>query len=137
MPGPGPFELGFAGLAVPLCYAVRGTAGFGGQAFAVPLLALVLPLPVVVSAIVVLTTLASLGHWRDRARIAWREIARLLPFTAAGIVIGLTALDRLDLVVLTRAFGIFVLAYAGFALVMAARPVAAGRMPVALTRAVL
>lgn len=120
----GAFELVFAALVLVVAYAVRGTAGFGGQAVAVPLLALVLPLPVMVSAVVVLTALASLGHWlRDWNRIEWREIARLLPWTAIGVLTGLYLLELVDVHVLTRAFGAFVILYACFALATATRPV--------------
>jgi hypothetical protein len=120
----GALELVFAAFVLVVAYAVRGTAGFGGQAVAVPLLALVLPLPVMVSAVVVLTALASLGHWlRDWARIEWREIARLLPWTAMGVLAGLYLLEQVDVRVLTRAFGVFVILYACFALATAARPV--------------
>ena len=120
----GALELAFAALVLVVAYAVRGTAGFGGQAVAVPLLALVLPLPVMVSAVVVLTALASLGHWlRDWGRIDWREIARLLPYTVLGILAGLYLLEQVDVRVLTRAFGGFVILYACFALATATRPV--------------
>jgi uncharacterized membrane protein YfcA len=119
----GPLELVFAAFVLVVAYAVRGTAGFGGQAVAVPLLALVLPLPVMVSAVVVLTALASFGNWRDRGRIDWREIGRLLPYTIAGVLAGLILLDRVDVAILTRAFGVFVLLYGCFALATASRPV--------------
>ena len=68
----GALELAFVALVVVAAYAVRGTAGFGGQAIAVPLLALVLPLHAVVPAVTALTVLASITHWhRDWKKIAW------------------------------------------------------------------
>lgn len=137
MAGLGTLELVFAALVLVVAYAVRGTAGFGGQAVAVPLLALVLPLPVMVSAVVVLTALASFGNWRERSRIDWREIARLLPFTIAGVLAGLYLLDRVDIVILTRAFGVFVLLYACFALATASRPVQIPPRHLGVARAVL
>ena len=116
-------ELVFAGLVLAIAYAVRSSAGFGGQVVAVPLLALVLPLPVMVSAVVVLTVLASFTHWvRDWRRIAWREIARLMPYTLIGIFAGLYLLQEVELRVLTRGFGVFVILYACFALATAGRP---------------
>jgi uncharacterized membrane protein YfcA len=119
----GPAELVFAALVLVIAYAVRSSAGFGGQVVAVPLLALVLPLPVMVSAVVVLTVLASFTHWvRDWRHIWWREIARLLPYTLTGIFAGLYLLQEVEIRVLTRAFGIFVILYACFALATAARP---------------
>ena len=117
-------ELVFAGLVLVVAYAVRSSAGFGGQVVAVPLLALVLPLPVMVSAVVVLTVLASFTHWaRDWGHIAWREIARLLPYTLIGIFTGLYLLQEVEISLLTRAFGAFVILYACFALATAGRPV--------------
>jgi uncharacterized membrane protein YfcA len=119
----GPAELVFAALVLVVAYAVRSSAGFGGQVVAVPLLALVLPLPVMVSAVVVLTVLASVTHWvRDWRHIDWREIARLLPYTLTGILAGLYLLQEVEIRVLTRAFGVFVILYGGFALATAARP---------------
>jgi uncharacterized membrane protein YfcA len=116
-------EIAFAAFVVTLAYAVRGGAGFGGQAVAVPLLALVLPLQVVLPAIVVLTVLSSVGHLRrDWSKIDWREVRLLLPYGVIGVVAGILLLDRLDIRVLTRAFGVFVMLYAAFALATASRP---------------
>lgn len=118
----GTLELAFAALVVVAAYAVRGTTGFGGQAIAVPLLALVLPLHAVVPAVTALTVLASLTHWRrDWGKIAWREIGRLLPFTLAGVVAGLYVFQQADARTLTKAFGAFVILYALFLLRTAAR----------------
>ncbi len=131
-------ELVFAALVLVIAYAVRSGAGFGGQVVAVPLLALVLPLPVMVSAVVVLTVLASFTHWaRDWRHIEWREIARLLPYTLAGIFAGLYLLQEVELRALTRAFGVFVILYACFALATAARPLRIPPRWLALARVVL
>jgi uncharacterized membrane protein YfcA len=82
-------QLTFAALVVVVAYAVRGGAGFGGQAVAVPLLALILPLQVVLAAIVVLTVLSSVGHLRrDWSKIDWREIRLLLPYSVIGVLAG-------------------------------------------------
>lgn len=125
---PGIPALFFAALVVVLAYAVRGTAGFGGQAIAIPLLTLVFPLPLVLAAIVVLTVLSSFGPWRrDWRKIDWGEIVRLLPYTVAGVLAGLYLLAQLDVPTLTRAFGAFVILYACFALATAARPIRISR----------
>lgn len=116
-------QLTFAAIVVTVAYAVRGSAGFGGQAVAVPLLALILPLQVVLAAIVVLTLLSSVGHLRrDWSKIDWREIRLLLPYSVIGVLAGICLLERLDVGVLTRAFGVFVMLYACFALATASRP---------------
>jgi uncharacterized protein len=122
----GPFELIAAAVALMAAYAVRGTAGFGGQTIAVPLLTLMMPITVVVPAVTVLTVVSSIVHWlQDWRKIAWREIARLMPFTLLGVLIGLYLFDRFEPRVLTRALGIFVMLYASSALMAASRPVAA------------
>lgn len=113
----------FAALVVVVAVAVRGTAGFGGQAVAVPLLALVLPLTTALAAMVVLTVLSALGHLRrDWSKIVWSEIRRLLPYSIAGVLVGLFLLGHLDLRVLVKAFGVVVLLYGCFALATASRP---------------
>lgn len=114
-------EIVFAALVLVVAYAVRGTTGFGGQAIAVPLMALILPLRVVVPAVTVLTALSSLTYWRDRHKVNWGEIARLLPFTLIGVLVGLYVFQQVDPLTLTKAFGVFVILYALFSLRRAAR----------------
>jgi hypothetical protein len=110
-------EFAFIALVLVVAYAVRGTTGFGGQAIAVPLIALVLPLQTVVPAITALTALSSFTYWRrDRDKIVWGEIARLLPFTLIGVLAGLYVFHKVDPATLTRAFGVFVILYALFSL---------------------
>jgi len=121
----GPLELIAAAVALMAAYAVRGTAGFGGQTVAVPLLTLLMPITIVVPAVTVLTVVSSVVHWlRDWNKIAWREIAKLMPFTLLGVLIGLYLFDRFEPRTLTRALGVFVMLYACFALMSASRPVA-------------
>jgi len=110
-------ETVFAALVVVVSYAVRGATGFGGQAIAVPLIALMLPLQVVVPAMTVLTALSSFTYWRrDRHNIEWGEIVRLLPFTLLGVAAGLYVFQQVDPRTLTKAFGAFVIVYALFSL---------------------
>ncbi|MCW5604976.1 MAG: sulfite exporter TauE/SafE family protein [Burkholderiales bacterium] len=118
-------QLVFCALVVMLAFAVRGGAGFGGGAIAVPLLALVLPLQVVVSAVAVLNMLSSVGHGvRDWRGIVWREILRLIPYTLLGVGIGLYLLAKLDPKPLSRALGIFVVLYALYSMTVAGRALA-------------
>ena len=120
----GALECAFAALVVTLACAVRGGAGFGGQAFAVPLLALVMPLGTALAVMVVLAVLSALGHVRrDWRKIAWAEIRRLLPYSVIGVLIGLYVLEQLDIGVLIKAFGVVVILYGCFALATASRPV--------------
>jgi uncharacterized membrane protein YfcA len=113
----------FAALVVFLGVSVRGTAGFGGQAVAVPLLALVLPLTTALATMVALMVLSAVGHLRrDWRKIAWGEMWRLLPYSVVGVAAGLWVLELIDIRLLTRAFGVVVLLYAFFALATATRP---------------
>lgn len=116
-------ELIYCALVVVLAFAVRGGAGFGGGAVAVPLLVLVLPPHVVVPAIAVLNMLSSLGHGaRNWRKVVWREILRVTPFTLAGVGVGLYVLSAVDAKPLSRALGVFVVLYALYALYAAGRP---------------
>ena len=118
----GPLQLIFCALVVTLAFAVRGGAGFGGGAIAVPLLALVLPLQVAVPAVSVLNMLSSIGHGiRDWRKIVWSEILRLIPFTLLGVGMGLYLLAQLDPKPLAKALGVFVILYAVYAMVTAGR----------------
>ncbi|GAB6041537.1 sulfite exporter TauE/SafE family protein [Endothiovibrio diazotrophicus] len=98
-------------------YFVRGIAGFGSALVAVPLLALLLPLIVVVPVVVLLDYLGSVGHgFGNRHHIQWRELWPLLPFTLVGIVVALYLLHRVEPGLLTSALGGFVIAYALYSL---------------------
>lgn len=103
--------------AVTLGFAVRGGAGFGGGIVAVPLLALIAPLSTVVPFTSALNTIASVlyggTHWR---KVEWRELARIAPFAVLGAAIGVALLAHIDSRPLSRAFGVFVMAYAAYML---------------------
>jgi uncharacterized membrane protein YfcA len=114
--------LAYCALVLVAAFAVRGGAGFGGGAVAVPLLALALPLQTVVPLVTVLNMLSSIGHgvraWRS---IVWREIALLAPVTLLGVAAGLHLLSALDAEPLRRALGAFVICYAIYALATTGR----------------
>jgi len=99
--------------AVALAFGVRGSAGFGGGVVAVPMLALIAPLQVVVPLTSALNTAMSLSQgFRDWKKVEWREMARLLPFALVGVITGIFFLANIDAQPLSRAFGLFVVAYA-------------------------
>ena len=116
----GPSQIIFCAAVITAAFAVRSGAGFGGGAVAVPFLALVLPLQIVVPVVVILNMLSSVGHgiraWRN---IEWAELLRLFPFTLAGIGIGIYLLAQLDPRPLRRALGVFVSVYAIYAIATA------------------
>ncbi|HET7597374.1 MAG TPA: sulfite exporter TauE/SafE family protein [Burkholderiales bacterium] len=124
----GTSELLFAMVVVTVAFAVRGTTGFGGNAIAVPLLTLILPINAVLAVMTVLTVFSSLGHWiMHWRRIVWREIARVAPFMLAGVVLGLYLFKALDTRTVTRFLGGFVILYAVFAMATAKRTVSPPR----------
>jgi uncharacterized membrane protein YfcA len=107
----------FAAAILSLAYLVRGIAGFGSGLIAIPLLALVLPLSLVVPLVVFLDYVASASHGlKDRAEIQWRQILPLLPFSAIGVITGLYFFRTVDPVVLSHLLGVFVILYAVYSL---------------------
>ena len=109
----------FAAAVLCAAYFVRGIAGFGSGLIAIPLLALVLPLPVVVPLVVFLDYVASASHGlKDRAQIQWQQIWPLLPFSAIGVVAGLYLFKTVDPVMLAHALGVFILLYALYSLLV-------------------
>ncbi len=104
--------------AVMLAYCVRGGAGFGGGVVAAPLLALLMPLQMVVPLLSGMNTVTSIAQGiHDWRKVAWREIARIVPFAVAGVIAGIFFLANLDAKPLTRAFGLFITTYAIYMLV--------------------
>ncbi len=99
-------------LILVTAFFLRGMSGFGSGLLAVPLLALYLPLTFVVPLMLVVdfTAAVTLGG-SARSRIAWKEIASLLPFTASGLILGLFLLIRLPPAPLELVLGVFVIAF--------------------------
>jgi uncharacterized protein len=105
-----------------LNFTLRGSLGFGG-ALGLPLLALVLPVKVLAPAwslIGIVSSAAIVG--RGRRHVDWREFTGLLPGCALGIVAGLAIFKALDTVVLGRALGVFIIAYAAYSWRMSRPP---------------
>jgi uncharacterized membrane protein YfcA len=99
-----------------IAYSARGASGFGAAA-ALPLLGLVLPLKVLVPAwtlIGIAAGAALIGS--DRKKVAWAELARLLPGTLIGIAVGLYVFTLLSSDSLAKWLGALVLAYGLYSL---------------------
>jgi len=98
-------------------YLIRGIVGFGSGLIAIPLLALILPLPVVVPAVALSDYLASasqgIGNRRD---IQWRALVPLLPFLLAGVAAALYLFSQVDPGLLTRVLGGLIVGYAIYTL---------------------
>lgn len=124
-------ELIYYCIVLVLSYAIRGSAGFG--VVTIPLLALVLPMKIVVPMVTVLGVISSCAILaRDARHVEWREMLRLLPFTAAGTLIGLYFFNAFDARALAHGLGALVLAYGGYTLWQTARPLPRWRLPLRL-----
>jgi len=112
-----------------LSYALRGSTGFGAAA-AMPLMALVIPLKVLIPAWTLIGLAAGvtlLG--RDRAYVAWADMARLLPSCLVGFAIGLYVFAMLDSRALARGLGALIVLYGAWSLWLTARPQARWQAP--------
>jgi uncharacterized membrane protein YfcA len=112
-----PADLALSAGFLLTAYFIRGIAGFGSGLIAVPLLALILPLSIVVPAVALTDFLASatqgIGSRRD---ILWRALLPLVPFVLIGVAVALWLFRQVDPGLLTKALGVFVLCYAGYTL---------------------
>jgi len=116
-----PLEIAYCCVVMVISYALRGSTGFGAAA-AMPLLALVIPFKVLIPAWTLIGLAAGvtlLG--RDRAHIAWGDMARLIPTCLIGIAIGLYVFTVLDSATLARGLGALVLLYGGYSLWLTTR----------------
>ena len=83
------FALVYCFVVMVAAYTARGASGFGA-AVAMPLLALVMPLKVLVPAwtlVGIAAGAALLGE--DRKNVAWKEMLKLVPGCFVGIAVGL------------------------------------------------
>jgi uncharacterized membrane protein YfcA len=113
----GPVETAICAIALFGGYAVRGVAGFGSGVVATPLMAFVLPLSTVAPLITFIGAFVSVRQAvRDWRLIAWRRIAEFVPGIAIGVPLGIWVFQAADPVVLIRALGAYVVAYACYSL---------------------
>lgn len=94
-------------------YTVFGLTGFGAAMVAMPLLVQFVPLRFAVPLIVLLDLVSTtLVGVRNRAHVSREEVVRLSPFLLLGVVIGATALAKLDSKWSLVGLGVFVIAMA-------------------------
>lgn len=100
-------------LTVTGAYAVLGFSGFGAILVALPMLSHLLSLRVALPVLLVSDLLtAGLLGLKGRALVSRPELLRLLPFAAAGMVVGVYLLQRGSERVLLTGLGCFVIAMA-------------------------
>jgi uncharacterized membrane protein YfcA len=107
-----PAALVFCGVVVFAGYALRGATGFGAGVVAIPMLALVLPLNVVIPVITTLGIVASLAQSLQEIRhVDWRALRGLALPSALGLALGLWLFASLDQALLLKAFAAFIIVY--------------------------
>lgn len=126
-----PAELLYFCFIIFISYAIRGSSGFGGVT--VPLLTWILSLKTVAPLVTFLGLISSAAILRTEWRhVAWKDLRRILPSTAAGVAIGAYFFKVLDAHTLARLLGAVVLAYGCHALLATWRPRHGRRLPMAL-----
>ncbi len=111
-----PLEAAYCIVVLVASYALRGSTGFGGFA-AMPLLALVIPLKVLVPVWTLLTISSSATLFgKDRKHVSLALILRILPSCTLGIALGLYLFKVLDAALLARGLGVLVSGYGLYAL---------------------
>jgi uncharacterized membrane protein YfcA len=109
-------EWGYCAVVLVASYALRGSTGFGGFA-AMPLLALVIPMKVLVPVWTLLTISSSATLFgKDRRHVSLPMILRILPSCTLGILLGLWLFKTLDAAWLSRGLGALVSGYGLYAL---------------------
>lgn len=115
-------QVAYCCIVIVAAYAVRGGTGFGSAA-AMPLLALVVPLKLLVPVWTLLGVASSVTIVvHDYRQIAVREMLRTVPAGLAGIAAGLYAFKTLDTRTLTLGLGALVIAYGCWSLWTTTRP---------------
>lgn len=110
-----PYQLAMSAAILAIAYFVRGIAGFGSGLIAVPLLAFVLPFPLVVPLMILLDYLASLSQgMSNRSDVRWKEVVPLIPFSLIGVAFALRFLTQADALLLIKALGGFIIVYGLF-----------------------
>jgi uncharacterized membrane protein YfcA len=116
MTGLSPLEQAYCIIVLIASYALRGSTGFGGFA-AMPLLALVIPMKVLVPVWTLLTISSSATLFgKDRRHVSLPMILKILPSCTLGIALGLYLFKTLDAAWLTRGLGALVSGYGLYAL---------------------
>ncbi|MDH4324583.1 MAG: sulfite exporter TauE/SafE family protein [Betaproteobacteria bacterium] len=112
-----PLVLALCAAVVFAAYVLRGATGFGAGVVAIPLLALVMPLTVVIPVITTLGIVASLGQSVQEFRhVDWRALRGLALPSAVGMGIGLWLFASLDQALLVKAFAAFIILYGSWGL---------------------
>jgi len=106
-------ELLYSAAVLAVAFFVQGLAGFGSGLIAIPLLVFVLPLQFAVPLSLALTYVTAVSHGlRSQRHVRWREMLPLMPFSMAGVVLGLIILKTASVAAMSHALGTFVVLFA-------------------------
>lgn len=123
-----PAQYGLFALVITGAFAVRGATGFGSAVVATPLASLVLPVYLAIPSVAVLLLISSLEStartWRA---VDWREMKYIAPCMVAGSLLGLYIFNGMDATTVAQCLGLFVIAYAVYAMATAGRKESAPR----------
>ncbi len=115
------FQMAWIATVFFLAFVVRGMSGFGAGMIAVPLLAFVIPLQLVVPLCSLLVfVLFVILVIRDRREVVWAELRLLVPPTIIGALLGLWLFARLDNRMLVIMLGAFLVCYSCYMLAVSA-----------------
>lgn len=104
-------------LIIFIAYIIKGLSGFGSGLVAVPLLAFILPIIVIVPILGLLSYGGTVAQSISlRKQVLWADLLPLIPFSLLGIVLALWLLVNLDARILTLSLGSFVVLYALYSL---------------------
>ena len=93
-------------------YFIRGISGFGSGLVAVPLLALLFPLKLVVPFMLLMDFTGSLLlGGANRKQVSWPELRPLMPGAVLGVIAGVILLVHLDRQILLTSLGLLVFAF--------------------------
>lgn len=104
-------------VVITIAYTVKGLSGFGSGLIAIPLMAFLFPLKLIVPVFALLSYSGTLYQsYRLRHETQWRDILPLIPFSFSGIAIAVWLLVNIQAEILTLALGVFVVLYAIYSL---------------------
>jgi len=112
-----PIQIILCIMIIFFAYAVKGLSGFGSGLIAIPLLAFIFPLTLIVPVLGLLSYSGTLMQsFHLRKHVSWQDMLPLIPFSLFGIIIAIWLLVNVDGEILVLALGCFVLLYAIYSL---------------------
>ncbi len=102
-----PIQIILCIMIIFFAYAVKGLSGFGSGLIAIPLLAFIFPLTLIVPVLGLLSYSGTLMQSIQlRKHVSWHDMLPLIPFSMLGIFIAIWLLVNLDADILVLALGV-------------------------------